>query len=87
MIVTPSRDNVERYADLKTRIDQTIGQVNGKYATVGWTPIHYYYRSFDFEGLSAMYDVADIALVTPLRDGMNLVAKEYLASKRENPAC
>jgi trehalose 6-phosphate synthase/phosphatase len=85
MIVTPSRDNVERYADLKTRIDQTIGQVNGKYATVGWTPIHYYYRSFDFEGLSAMYDVADIALVTPLRDGMNLVAKEYLASKREKP--
>jgi len=84
MIVVPSRDNVGMYADLKMKIDQTIGEINGKYARLGWNPIYYFYRSFSFEELIAMYDIADIALVTPLRDGMNLVAKEYLATKRNN---
>ncbi len=83
MIVVPSRDNVEMYADLKTKIDQSIGEINGKYSKLGWTPIYYFYRSFSFEELIAMYDIADIALVSPLRDGMNLVAKEYLATKSE----
>jgi trehalose 6-phosphate synthase/phosphatase len=81
MIVVPSRDNVEMYAELKAKIDQAIGEINGKYAKLGWSPIFYFYRSFSFEELIAMYDIADIALVTPLRDGMNLVAKEYLAAK------
>jgi trehalose-phosphatase/alpha,alpha-trehalose-phosphate synthase [UDP-forming] len=85
MIVVPSRDSVEMYANLKTKIDQAIGEINGKYSMLGWTPIYYFYRSFTFEELMAMYDIAEIALVTPLRDGMNLVAKEYLASKREKP--
>ncbi|MCE5206062.1 MAG: bifunctional alpha,alpha-trehalose-phosphate synthase (UDP-forming)/trehalose-phosphatase [Porphyromonadaceae bacterium] len=85
MIVVPSRDNVDIYADLKTRIDQAIGEINGKYSRLGWTPIFYFYRSFAFEELIAMYDISDIALVTPLRDGMNLVAKEYLASKCNEP--
>ncbi|WP_294068241.1 bifunctional alpha,alpha-trehalose-phosphate synthase (UDP-forming)/trehalose-phosphatase [Proteiniphilum sp. UBA1028] len=85
MIVVPSRDTVDIYADLKTRIDQTIGEINGKYSRLGWTPIFYFYRSFAFEELMAMYDISDIALVTPLRDGMNLVAKEYLASKCNTP--
>ncbi len=83
MIVVPSRDNVEMYAELKAKIDQAIGEINGKYAKLGWSPIFYFYRSFSFEELIAMYDIADIALVTPLRDGMNLVAKEYLAAKGE----
>ncbi len=83
MIVVPSRDSVEMYADLKSRIDQAIGEINGRYARLGWSPIFYFYRSFSFEELIAMYDIADIALVTPLRDGMNLVAKEYLAAKGE----
>ncbi len=84
MIVVPSRDNVDIYADLKTKIDQTIGEINGQYSRLGWTPIYYFYRSFSFEELVAMYNIAEIALVTPLRDGMNLVAKEYLACKGEN---
>lgn len=85
MIVVPSRDSVDIYADLKTRIDQAIGEINGKYSRLGWTPIFYFYRSFAFEELMAMYDISDVALVTPLRDGMNLVAKEYLASKCNEP--
>jgi len=85
MIIVPSRDNVDRYADLKTKIDETIGYINGMYSTINWTPVYYFYHSFDFEELVAMYHIADIALVTPLRDGMNLVAKEYLASKRDLP--
>ena len=85
MIVVPSRDNVDMYADLKTKIDQSIGEINGKYSMLGWTPIYYFYRGFSFEELIAMYDIADIALVSPLRDGMNLVAKEYLATKHDKP--
>ncbi len=84
MIVVPSRDQVDKYADLKTKIDETIGNLNGKYSELGWIPVHYFYRSFDFDELIAMYHTADIALVTPLRDGMNLVAKEYIATKHDN---
>ncbi len=85
MVVVPSRDTVERYVELKTAIDKRIGAINGAYAAVGWIPIHYFYRSFSFAEISAMYHIADIALVTPLRDGMNLVAKEYLAAKNDRP--
>jgi trehalose 6-phosphate synthase/phosphatase len=85
MIVVPSRDTVERYAELKTKIDETIGTLNGRFSTLTWNPVHYFYHGFDFDELLAMYHVADIALVTPLRDGMNLVAKEYVAAKRDSP--
>ena len=86
MIVVPSRSTVNKYADLKTEIDQLIGKINGLYSKPGWTPIHYFYRGFEFNELVAMYSLADIALVTPLRDGMNLVSKEYLATKsNDNP--
>ncbi|MDD4971206.1 MAG: bifunctional alpha,alpha-trehalose-phosphate synthase (UDP-forming)/trehalose-phosphatase [Paludibacter sp.] len=85
MIIVPSRDKVDRYADLKTKIDEMIGHINGMYSTINWTPVYYFYHSFDFEELVAMYHIADIALITPLRDGMNLVAKEYIASKRDTP--
>ncbi len=85
MIIVPSRDNVDRYSDLKTKIDETIGSINGTYSTINWTPVYYFYHSFPFDELVAMYHIADIALVTPLRDGMNLVAKEYLAAKRDKP--
>jgi trehalose 6-phosphate synthase/phosphatase len=85
MVVVPSRDSVEKYADLKTRTDETIGAINGRYSTLNWTPVYYFYRSFPFEELMAMYLIADIALVTPLRDGMNLVAKEYVAVKGNAP--
>jgi len=85
MIVVPSRDTVDIYAELKTQMDQLISEINGKYSKLGWNPIFYFYRSFSFEELIAMYDIANIALVTPLRDGMNLVAKEYLATKCNKP--
>ncbi|MCD8349348.1 MAG: bifunctional alpha,alpha-trehalose-phosphate synthase (UDP-forming)/trehalose-phosphatase [Planctomycetaceae bacterium] len=85
MVVVPSRDTVEMYADLKTDIDREVGALNGRFASVGWIPVHYFYRSFSFNELAALYHTADVALVTPLRDGMNLVAKEYVAAKRDKP--
>jgi len=85
MVVVPSRDNIDNYAELKTKIDMAIGTINGAYSAVGWTPVQYFYRSFSQAELSAMYNIADIVLVTPLRDGMNLVAKEYVAAKRDRP--
>jgi trehalose 6-phosphate synthase/phosphatase len=81
MIVVPSRDNVGEYKRLKEEIDLLVGRINGKYGTIHWTPIHYFYRSFSLHSLSAFYRMADVALVTPMRDGMNLVCKEYIASK------
>lgn len=81
MIVVPSRDQVEKYKDLKKTVDLLVGRINGKYGTLNWTPIHYFYRSFPLEDLSAFYRMADVAMVTPMRDGMNLVCKEFLASK------
>ncbi len=84
IILVPSRDRVDSYSELKTNIDQLIGNINGQYSDIDWTPIHYFYHGFSFEDLCAMYYAADIALVTPLRDGMNLVAKEYVATKRDS---
>ena len=84
MVIVPSRDHVGSYAELKTKIDEEIGSINGRYSTMNWTPVCYFYHGFSLEELTAMYYVADIALVTPLRDGMNLVAKEYVASKCDN---
>jgi len=85
MIIVPSRDTVNKYAKLKKVIDEKIGAINGKYSNINWTPVYYFYHSFDFDDLVAMYSMADIALVNPLRDGMNLVAKEYVAVKGDNP--
>jgi trehalose 6-phosphate synthase/phosphatase len=81
MVVVPSRDQVAQYAALKEEIDELVGRLNAQYRTIAWTPIHYFYRSFPFEELVGLYRLADVALVTPVRDGMNLVAKEFLASK------
>ncbi|AGA78274.1 bifunctional alpha,alpha-trehalose-phosphate synthase (UDP-forming)/trehalose-phosphatase [Echinicola vietnamensis] len=81
MVVVPSRDKVRSYQRLKEDIDTLVGRINSDYSTLNWVPIHYFYRSFPFEELSAFYAMSDIALVTPLRDGMNLVCKEFVASK------
>jgi trehalose 6-phosphate synthase/phosphatase len=81
MIVVPSRDKVQSYKELKEEIDLLVGRINSEYSTLNWKPVHYFYRSFPFEELSAFYSMSDIALVTPLRDGMNLVCKEFVASK------
>ncbi|MEO6976894.1 MAG: bifunctional alpha,alpha-trehalose-phosphate synthase (UDP-forming)/trehalose-phosphatase, partial [Mucilaginibacter sp.] len=84
MIVVPSRDTVPQYAHLRDEIDKRVGNINGLYRNMEWTPIHYYYRSFPIETLSALYSSADVCLVTPMRDGMNLVSKEYVASRINN---
>jgi len=84
MIVVPSRDTVPQYAHLRDEIDKKVGNINSIYRTMDWSPIHYYYRSFPLETLSALYTTADVCLVTPMRDGMNLVSKEYIASRINN---
>ena len=81
MVVVPSRTKVKNYRELKEEIDTLVGKINSDYSTLNWVPVHYFYRSFPFEELSAFYSMSDVALVTPLRDGMNLVCKEYIASK------
>ncbi|MET4105157.1 bifunctional alpha,alpha-trehalose-phosphate synthase (UDP-forming)/trehalose-phosphatase [Hymenobacter sp. UYP22] len=81
MVVVPSRDQVAQYASLKEEIDELVGRINAQYRTISWTPIHYFYRSFPLEELASLYRLAEVALVTPMRDGMNLVAKEFVASK------
>lgn len=79
--VIPSRDQHTKYSERKLLIEQSLSAINGKFATYNWQPIVYFYQHLDFENLSALYQLADIALITPLRDGMNLVAKEYVASQ------
>ena len=81
MLTVPSRSDVPEYKQLKRDTDEIVGRVNGKFATVNWTPIWYYYRSMSFEDLIDLYSSADIAMITPIRDGMNLVAKEYVATR------
>lgn len=84
LVVVPSRSNVKQYIKLKNRIDTAVGRLNGKFGNFNWIPIRYYYRSFPFESLSAMYKSAQIAMITPVRDGMNLVAKEFVASREDS---
>ena len=84
MIVVPSRDKVQQYRDLRDEIDKLVGNINARYRTNNWSPIHYFYRSFSILELSALFRFADVCLVTPMRDGMNLVCKEYVASRSNN---
>lgn len=81
LVAVPSRSNVSQYQLLKKQIDELVGRINGKYATTDWMPVHYFSHFLPFEMLVATYSVADVGLVTPLRDGMNLMAKEFVASK------
>jgi alpha,alpha-trehalose-phosphate synthase [UDP-forming] len=80
-IAVPSRIRVEEYRELKRTTDETVGRINGHYGDAIWTPVHYITRALQANDLAAYYRAADIALVTPLRDGLNLVAKEYIASR------
>ncbi len=82
-IVVPSRRDIEKYADLKIEIERLVGEINGQFTHPGWVPIHYLFRSLDERELLAYYRTSEIALVTPLKDGMNLIAKEYCASNLE----
>ena len=83
-VATPSRERVEHYRQLRNEVEVTVGRINGEHGTLGHPPVHYMYQSFPVEELAALYRVADVMLVTSLRDGMNLVAKEYLAARTDN---
>lgn len=84
MIVVPSRDTVPQYKELRDEIDKLVGNINARFRTLSWHPVQYFYRSYPVEVLSALYNYADICLVTPMRDGMNLVSKEYVASRNND---
>lgn len=82
-VVIPSRTRVGDYQQLKDEIDRLVGKINGTYARTGWVPIHYQFRSLEPNELLAYYRVSEVALITPLKDGMNLVCKEYCACSLE----
>lgn len=79
-VATPSRTEVESYKQLKREVDEAVGRINGLFAQDDWVPVHYRYRSYTQEELCGFYRAADVALITPLRDGMNLVTQEYVAA-------
>lgn len=83
MVVVPSRIGVEHYRMMKRQIDEQVGRINGKYGNLTWMPIIYQYKFLPLKQLVALYSVSDVALITPIRDGMNLIAKEYLASRTD----
>jgi trehalose 6-phosphate synthase len=83
-VATPSRERVESYQALRDEIELEVGHINGEFGTIGTSPIHYLHSTYDRPELVAMFLAADVAVVTPLRDGMNLVAKEYVAARIDN---
>lgn len=84
-VAVPSREKVLAYQELKRQVDELVGEINGVYGTTTWTPVQYVHRNLPFAEICALLRKADIALITPLRDGMNLVAKEYVACQENRP--
>lgn len=83
LVIVPSRQIISKYNERKKMIEERVGRINGKYSTLEWQPIIYRYSNLSFDDLCALYQSADAGLITPIRDGMNLVAKEYVASQHE----
>lgn len=83
LVIVPSRDVISKYAERKKIIDGYIGNLNSSLGTISWQPVIYQYNHLSFEELLALYTASDIALITPLRDGMNLVSKEFVASRKD----
>lgn len=81
MLAVPSRNKVIHYQRLKSEVEELVGGINGLYGNISYTPVWYFYRSMPFDNLVELYSMCDVALITPVRDGMNLVAKEYVASR------
>ncbi len=79
-VCTPPSQGMTIYDEIRDQVNQAVGEINGKYATMNWTPIQYFYRALPFEEVVKHYALSDIAWITPLRDGLNLVAKEYIAT-------
>src|SRR5713101_1235232 len=82
-VAVPSRTHIEVYRKFRRHVDALVGRLNGSFATSRWTPVHYVYRSLSERELVALYRAADVMLVTPVRDGMNLVAKEFVAARTD----
>src|SRR5262249_13125359 len=80
-VATPSRERVEQYQTLRDNVEREVGRINGDYGRVGVPAVHYLHQSYSRSELVALYCAADVMMVTPLRDGMNLVAKEYVAAR------
>jgi trehalose 6-phosphate synthase len=83
-VAVPSREAVEEYQAIRRSVEEYVGRINGEFGRSDWTPVRYYYRGLDRSDLIAHYFAADVLLVTPLRDGMNLVAKEYVACRTDD---
>jgi trehalose-6-phosphate synthase len=84
-ISAPSRSRVPEYVEERQQVDQLVGRINGRFSDAAWVPVHYLYRSIPQAELVAFYREAEVGLITPLRDGMNLVAKEFVASQGDDP--
>lgn len=82
-VAVPSREDVEEYQNLRAIVNEHVGRINGKFGTIEFMPIHFMHKSVAFEELLALYAVSDVCLVSSTRDGMNLVAYEYIASQQE----
>ena len=80
-ISVPSRAEVPEYAELRVRVENLVGRINGRFGEADWVPVRYLYRSYDHATLAQLYRLADVGLVTPLRDGLNLVAKEFVLAQ------
>ncbi|HKI89674.1 MAG TPA: bifunctional alpha,alpha-trehalose-phosphate synthase (UDP-forming)/trehalose-phosphatase [Draconibacterium sp.] len=83
LLAVPSRVGVDQYQQMKSEVDEIVGRINGEYSSINRNPIWYFYRSLPFENLVDLYNYCEIALITPIRDGMNLVAKEFMACKTD----
>jgi trehalose 6-phosphate synthase len=83
-ISVPSRADVPEYAELRDRVENLVGHINGLYGEADWVPVQYLYRSYERRVLAQLYRLADVCMVTPLRDGLNLVAKEFVASQDDS---
>src|SRR5206468_10563338 len=83
-VATPSRERVEHYQALRIKVEREVGRINGDHGRVGVPAVHYLHQSYSRSELVALYCAADVMVVTPLRDGMNLVAKEYVAARTDN---
>ena len=81
MVCVPAAAGMTIYEELLSQIEQTVGRINGQFAQVGWTPVQFFFRALPFEELVSYYTMADVMWITPLRDGLNLVAKEYIATQ------
>lgn len=83
-ICVPTRSHITRYVELRSKVEQLVGQINGEFGAPGYTPVQYLYRSFSQDEIIAFYKLARVAVVTPLRDGLNLVCKEYVAARNDD---